>query len=112
MTTDVPTGGSDGPLHLGARGWTQTLQATRKQLVVDRVTMAAGSLAYHWFLALFPVVIVALGLLSLVRVSQSTLHHLTDGFAKALPAGTAGVFDAAVDAATKKSSGSLEAVVI
>jgi membrane protein len=88
------------------------LKRTRKRIVRDRVTMAAGSLAYHWFLALFPAVIAALGFLSLVKVGASTMHHLTDGIAKALPAGTANVFDAAVTAATRKSSGSLTAVVI
>jgi membrane protein len=105
-------GGSDGPTDLGRSGWKATLKQTQKRIVRDRVTMAAGSLAYHWFLALFPAVIAALGLLSLLKVGPSTEHHLTDGIAKALPPGTAGVFDAAVTAATRKASGSLVAVII
>jgi membrane protein len=105
-------GGSDGPTDLGRSGWKATLKQTQKHMVRDRVTMAAGSLAYHWFLALFPAVIAALGLLSLLKVGASTEHHLTDGIAKSLPPGTAGVFDAAVRAATRKASGSLVAVII
>jgi membrane protein len=113
MTTSVrSTDNSSGPTDIGPAGWKGTLQRTRKRLVRDRVSMAAGSLAYHWFLALFPVVIAALGVLSLVKLGGGTMHHLTNGIAKALPSGTASVFDAAVKAATKKSSGSLTAVII
>lgn len=74
--------------------------------------MAAGSLAYHWFLALFPAIIALLGVLALVKVGSGTLHHITHGVAKALPGGTASVFEAAVKAAHTRTSGSLVAVVI
>lgn len=100
------------PLDLGSRGWKGTLQRAKRRIKTDRVTMAAGSLAYHWFLAFFPAVIAALGVLTLVRVGTGTLHHLTHGIADALPAGTAGVFNSAVDAATKRSAGSAVAIVI
>lgn len=100
------------PLDLGTSGWKATLQQTKQRVKDDRVTMAAGSLAYHWFLALFPAVIAALGVLSLAKVSAGTLHHLTHGISKALPGGSASVFTAAVDAATKKASGSTIAVVV
>lgn len=102
----------DDPLGLDGSGWLKTLAGVRTRLVRDRVTMAAGSLAYHWFLALFPAVIAALGLLGLLDVGRSTLAHIIDGLGRALPPGTAAVFDAAVTAATKKSSGSLAAVLV
>lgn len=78
----------------------------------DRVSVSAGSLAYHGFLAFFPAIIASLGILTLVHLGSGTLHHLTHGIAKAFPAGASGVFQAAVHAAAKRGSGSAVAVVI
>jgi membrane protein len=100
------------PLSLDGPEWKSTLQRTKERIREDRVTMAAGSLAYHWFLALFPTIVAALGFLTLVRVGSASLHHLTHAIATALPSGTASVFNAAVTAATRRSSGSVVAVIV
>ncbi len=100
------------PADLGGAGWKATIRRTKDRIKSDRVTMAAGSLAYHWFLAFFPAIIAALGVLSFVNLGSGSLHHLTHGIAKALPAGSASVFNAAVEAATKRTSASTVAVIV
>jgi membrane protein len=107
-STNVP----DSPTDIGKEGWKPTIKRANRKIVRDRVSMSAGSLAYHWFLALFPAVIATLGVLALVHASAGFVDHVTHAVESGLPAGVGTVFSGAVKAANARKSGSVVAVVI
>ena len=110
---DKVPGAPDTPLELGRTGWRDLLKRSVKEFKNDRCTMMAGSLAYYWFLSLFPALIALLGLASLIQIGSSTVQRLVHGLSRTLPPGASKVFSDAVTAATGRSSaGSLTTVII
>jgi membrane protein len=110
---DKVPGAPDTPLELGGTGRKYTLKRAAKEYVADRCSMTAGSLAYHWFLALFPALIALLGLAKLIHLNSGMVQHLVNGLTKALPPGAADVFSQAVNSAIHRSAASsLTALII
>ncbi len=104
--------GPDTPLDIPPAGWKNTFKRAGKKFSTDRCTMAAGSLAYHWFFALFPAVVAAIGVISLIQLGKGPLDHLISGLGQALPSGASDVFTTAIHQANSKSSGALTTVIL
>jgi membrane protein len=106
-------GAPETPLELGETGWRHVIKRAVKQFGLDRCSITAGSLAYHWFLALFPAVIALLGLTSVLHLGGGTVTRLINGVDTALPPGARDVFSSAVKSATTRTTGgSVVALVI
>src|SRR5436305_7501245 len=110
QTADSP--GPDSPRELSRTGRRDIRKRVLKKFKLDRCSMTAASLAYHWFLALFPALIAALGVIALVHIGSGTLTKLISGLKTALPPGASTVFTDAVTHATHASSGPSAAVLI
>jgi membrane protein len=92
--------------------WKAALASARLHMKTDRITVAAGSFAYRWFLSLFPIIIALLGVSALVDVPRHVTVVLINGVTKALPAGAAGVFTSAIKHSEGHSDGAVLAIVI
>ena len=100
------------PADLSRSEWKSALKSSLQHAKADRVNMIAGSLAYQWFLSLFPTLIALLGVTSLLQLSSSTVNKLVHGASTALPAGASTVISQALVHAHSRASGAVGATVI
>ena len=77
------------PLPVGA--WPGLVLRMLRRAAADRLTTAAASLSFHWFLAVFPAIIALLGIAGLVGLSHHDLGSLVHGVSVVLPASAAQV---------------------
>jgi membrane protein len=65
--------GPDTPADLPARDWRIVAKRTAAEIKKDRVTLAAAGMAYYFFLAIFPALIAAVGIMGLVEADTGGL---------------------------------------
>jgi membrane protein len=65
--------GPETPLDLETTDWRITLKRTVNEIKSDRVPLAAAGMAYYFFLAIFPALIAAVGIMGLVNADTNSL---------------------------------------
>jgi membrane protein len=74
-----PSSSPDTPAELPASGWKATVKRALKEVKDDRATLAAAGMAYYFFLAIFPAMIAAIGILDLAGTSTQGLIDAVQG---------------------------------
>jgi len=102
--------GPDSPLDLAAPDWKASVTRAVKEFKEDRGTLTGAGMAFYWFLAIFPAIVAAVGMLGLVNVSAETVGKITNRVARALPGGASSLFTGPIEASARKG-GSIVAVL-
>ena len=84
------SGEPDSPLDLSRPDWKQTAKRTVAEIRNDRITLVAAAIAYYSFIAIFPSLIAAVGVVGLLQIEPWVVEDLAGGIRQFLP-GDAGV---------------------
>ncbi len=93
------------------RTWPALIRKVLREAVEDRITTSAASLAFHWFLAIFPATLAAVALVGIVGLSASQLRSLVHGVDVVLPVQMSQTIDEALRNPTKGAGGGVEVVL-
>lgn len=106
-------GGPDDPLEIPAAGWRNTIRRALKEIKRDRITIIAAGVAFYWFLAIFPLLFAAVGLITLLRITPDAAQAIKDVLDTLLPDGAAKVLTNAVtNSQTRATASGLTALLI
>jgi membrane protein len=105
---DAPEAAPDTPAELKASDWKATTKRALKEVKDDRATLAAAGMAYYFFLAIFPAVIAAIGILDLVGTSS---RGLVDALQDAIPGDAGRILIEAVQGRDPSQGDSLVAAI-
>ncbi len=94
------------PTELGPPGLKVSLQRAVKEFKVDRGSLVAAGMAFYWFLAVFPAIIAAVGILGLVTIGPDTVASIKEAIGTTLPSDAAKTLQSTVDRATEAKGGS------
>jgi membrane protein len=96
---------------LFGKGWLVLARRTLVEAARDRVTSSAASLAFHWFLAIFPATIVLVSLSHLIGLSGDQLGIVVHDVNVVLPVQAASVIDQALRAPVSSRADAIGVVV-
>ena len=104
----APEEAPETPADLAAADWKATVRRALKEVKDDRATLAAAGMAYYFFLAIFPAVVAAIGVLDLAGTStEGLVRTIRD----TLPGGTGRVLVDAVEGRDPDDGASLAAAI-
>lgn len=112
----IPTQAGDGPgpsspLDMPPPDWKASVKRAVKEFKDDRGTLTGAGMAFYWFLAIFPALLAAVGMLGLFNVSSETVEKLTGRITSALPGGASAVLTSPIEGSTA-GGGSVIAVLV
>lgn len=96
---------ADSPLELEATDWKASLKRAAQEFKNDRASMSAAGMAFYWFLAVFPALLAAVGLLGLFNAGATATESINDAVRSILPGDAARVLTDAVTKAGEQSDG-------
>ena len=114
----VPTqAASDGPptspAELDAPDLKESLKRAVREFKTDRGTLISAGMGFYWFLAVFPALIAAVGVIGLLNVTDSLVTDIQKAIRTTLPGNAAEILANAVgDASGKPRGSSVVATVI
>lgn len=85
-----------GLIQLGVRGWGRAVWHALVRSAQDRITTSAASLAFHWFLAIFPAAVALIGVAGLAGLSPSQVRSVVHGARVILPVQMSNLLDQAL----------------
>lgn len=105
-TKTSDTGGPDSPLDLNKRDYKAIFKRTIKEVKDDRLTLIAAGMAFYWFLAVFPALIAAVGVVDLLGLGSQVLTSINESIGTTIPGGAASILTTAIENAQNASRGS------
>ena len=97
------------PAELETSDWKATVKRALKEVKDDRATLAAAGMAYYFFLAIFPAIIAAIGIMDLTGTSTESFVRT---IRETLPGGTGRVIVEAVQGRDPSNSDSATAAIL
>lgn len=102
--------GPDSPLDMPAPDWKASVTRAVKEFKEDRGTLTAAGMAFYWFLAIFPGLLAAVGMLGLFNVSAETVAKLTGRITSTLPPESSGLLTNAIEESANSGGSVLAAL--